>query len=287
MNARRIPLIVGIILALGTGLLMLNYLTSVRRQTADVATRTVVVAARDIPARVPITVAMLATAQRPSNQVDPDALNDRSKAVGSISLITIPSGSVLTDSKIGLVNALALPRRLSAGLRAVSISIDRVKGVSGLIQPGDRVDIIAVPPRVGNETPRATTILRGVLVLAMGGETETARATPSPENQNLTTVTLAVLPKQADLLALADVNTTLRLALRAPQEPIRAFPAEPLQLGVNPQPPAAAPAPAPARAPAVAQVAQAPKPQVAAPHRAAASVPVIYGDQVGAPGGSQ
>jgi pilus assembly protein CpaB len=278
MNARRIPLIVGIILALGTGLLMLNYLSSTRGQSNEVAQRTIVVAAHDIPARVPITTAMLATAQRPSSQIDPDALSDRSQAAGSISLITIPSGSSVTASKIGLVSALALPGRLSSGLRAVSISIDRVKGVSGLIQPGDRVDVIAVPPRVGNETPRATTILRGVLVLAMGGQTESARATPSPENQNLTTVTLAVLPKQADLLALADVNTTLRLALRAPQEPIRAFPAEPLQLGVNPQPPAPAPAP---------QLAQAPKPRPDARQRPAFSVPVIYGDQLVTPDSRQ
>lgn len=280
MNARSIPLIVGIILALGTGLLMLNYLSSVRGQSNETVMRTVVVAARDIPARVAISKEMLTAVRRPSNQVDPDALNDRSQANGSFSLITIPSGSIVTASKIGLVGALALPRRLSAGLRAVSISIDRVKGVSGLIQPGDRVDVIAVPPRVGNETPRATTILRGVLVLAMGVETETAHATPSPDNQNLTTVTLAVLPKQADLLALADVNTTLRLALRAPQEPIRAFPAEPLQLGIAPQPPA--PAPAPAHGPA--QVAQVPKPRPEPSRHMGFSVPVIYGDQFITPG---
>ena len=282
MNARRIPLFVGIILALGTGVLMLNYLASVRGPAADAAaTRAVVVAAHDIPARVPITADMLMTVQRPVAEVDSDALTDRAKAVGSIALITIPSGGAVTASKIGTVSALALPRRLSSGLRAVSISIDRVKGVSGLIEPGDRVDVIAVPPRVGNETPRATTILRGVLVLAMGGETETARATPSPDNQNTTTVTLAVLPKQADLLALADVNTTLRLALRAPQEPIRAYPAEPLQLGVAPAaPPASVTVTAPAPAPPP-QVAQAAKPRPAA-QRANNSVPVYYGDQVGA-----
>jgi pilus assembly protein CpaB len=151
-----------------------------------------------------------------------------------ISLITIPNGATITQSKLGKADALAIPRRLAAGLRAVSISIDRVKGVAGLVTPGDRVDVIAVPPRVGNETPRATAIIRGALVLAMGAETEVARATPAPD-QNLTTVTLAVTPQQADLIALADVNTTLRLALRPPEESIRAFPTEELQLGIQPQ----------------------------------------------------
>jgi Flp pilus assembly protein CpaB len=118
-------------------------------------------------------------------------------------------------------------------MRAVSISIDRVKGVAGLIQPGDRVDVIAVPPRLGNEVPRAAAILRGVLVLAMGNEVETTSATPAPENQNLTTVTLALTPAQVDLLASADLNTTLRLALRPPKEPVGKFRAEPLTLGIS------------------------------------------------------
>jgi hypothetical protein len=84
--------------------------------------------------------------------------------------------------------------------------------------------------------------------------------------QNLTTVTLGVTPAQADLLATADVNATLRLALRSPQEPIGnakperfilpATPATPRTATsfVPPQPmayPFAMPPAAPARPPAV------------------------------------
>ena len=283
MNTRRLPLIVALVLAVGTGVLMINYLASLQAQSSDNHPRKVVVAARDIQARVPITGDMLAYAERPASQVDSDALSDKETATNSIALITIPAGSTVTSSKVGQVSVLALPRRLTLGLRAVSISIDRVKGVSGLIEPGDRVDVIAVPPRVGNETPRATTILRGVLVLAMGGQTESARATPSPDNQNTTTVTLAVTPKQADLLALADVNTTLRLALRPPQEPVRAYPAEPLQLGISaPQPVVAAVAPAaaaPAAPPAAPAAVMQPAPRPKS-HNADGAVQVYDGDHL-------
>lgn len=280
MITRRLPLIVGIILAIGTALLLFNYTNAGRQATAQTS-RTVVVATRDIPARAPIPGDALALVRRPVSDVDTDALAAIDQTRGTVAIITIPAGSVVTQSKIGKLDALALPRRLARGLRAVSISIDRVKGVSGLIEPGDRVDVIAVPPRVGNETPRATTILRGALVLAMGSALEAAHATPAPApDQNLTTVTLAVTPKQANLLALADVDTTLRLALRPPSESIRAYPAEPLQLGIPPQ---SAPAPAPA--------APAPAPPVAAPVPAVATigrpvprpyegVPVIDGDRL-------
>jgi pilus assembly protein CpaB len=282
-NARRIPLIIGLILALGTGVLMLNYLGSLRTQTATVATRSVYVAAHDVPARALLNDSFVTEVKRPDTQVDPDAVADRKELVGKYSLISIPAGSVVTRAKIGLGGANALPARLPIGMRAVSISIDKVKGVAGLIQPGDRVDVIAVPPRVANEVPRASAILRGALVLAMGNEVETTSATPGPDNQNLTTVTLALTPRQVDLLASADLNTTLRLALRPPKESIRAFPAEPLKLGVAertnvqvvaPAPAAVAPAP-PAPVPVVAAA----KPRVAPPP--ANAVTVIELDRIG------
>jgi pilus assembly protein CpaB len=235
-KARRVPLIVGLVLALGTAVMLLNYLGSVRATAASIdKPRTIFVAKRDIPARAALTDAYVTELKRPGKDVDPDAIASRKDLAGKYSLITIPAGTVLTASKVGAAGAAALPARLPVGMRAVSISIDRVKGVAGLIQPGDRVDVIAVPPRVGDEIPHASAILRGVLVLAMGNEVETASATPSPENQNLTTVTLALNPRQVDLLAAADLNTTLRLALRSPKEPVRAYPAEPLVLGVAPR----------------------------------------------------
>jgi pilus assembly protein CpaB len=280
-NARRIPLIVGLLLALGTGVLLLNYLTSLRPSEAAVPMKRVYLAAHDIPARALLNETYLAEATRPANDVDQDAITDRKQVAGKYSLITIPAGSVVTGSKIGEAGANALPARLPYGMRAVSISIDRVKGVAGLIQPGDRVDVVAVPPRVGSEVPRASAILRGALVLAMGNAVETTSATPSPDSQNnLTTVTLALTPQQVNLLASADLNTTLRLALRPPKEPIRAFAPEPLRLGVPdrqaplPSGPAPGPPPAYAAVPAAAPplVATAPKAQRAAPQTSGVTV---------------
>jgi pilus assembly protein CpaB len=268
-NARRIPLIVGLLLALGTGVLLLNYLGSLRGAEAAVQMKRVYVAAQDVPARALLTDAFLTETRRPASEVDQDAVTDRKAIVGKYSLITIPAGSVVTNSKIGEAGANALPARLRLGMRAVSISIDRVKGVAGLIQPGDRVDVIAVPPRVGSEVPRAAAILRGALVLAMGNAVETTSATPSPDNQNLTTVTLALTPQQVNLLASADLNTTLRLALRPPKEPIRAFAPEPLALGVperpHPNQPLYAPTPAPAAAAAPPALVAAARPRVNPP----------------------
>jgi len=273
MKNRKVALIAGLVLALGTAVLLVDYLSSLHASAAVVKSRIVYVAARDIPARAALTDEYVRKVQRPANEIAADAVGSGRDVAGKYALISIPAGSVLTKREISAGAAAALPNRLPIGMRAVSISIDRVKGVAGLIQPGDRVDVIAVPPRVGNEIPQAAAILRGVLVLAMGNEVETASATPSPENQNLTTITLALTPRQVDLLAAADLNTTLRLALRSPKEPVRAYPDEPLVLGIP-----AAPAMVAARplAPPPAAQAQSRVAAVASRH----GVEIIDGDQV-------
>lgn len=277
MNTRRTTLLVAILLAVGTGWLTLNYISSVERaNSAGSQATTVLVATTEIPARATITASMLERVTRPASAVEPDALNDPQKAVGALSLITIPVGGQITSSKVGHPSDVGLPVRLRPGMRAVSIAIDRVKGVSGLLQPGDRVDVIAVPARQNDAPSPASTILRGIRVLAVGNSLEYAQASPSPDQQNSQTITLEVTPHQADLLAMADQNTTLRLALRSPREPITSEPTEALRFPSSPQESAPVVAAAPAAAPPQVAVAARPQPRP----RVDSSVIIIDGDHL-------
>lgn len=230
MNTRRTALIAAILLAIGTGWMTLNYINGIKRANIS-EQRVVVVAATDVPARATITAEMLRQVQLPATAIEPDAIADPAEVTGKVALISIPAGGQLAVSKIGSAALSALPVRLSPGKRAVSILIDKVRGVSGLLQPGDRVDIIAIPPRNGDQVPAAATILRGIRVLAVGDTLETASATPSPEEEASTTVTLELTPSQSDLVAMADQNATLRLALRSPRESIDSEPTEALHFG--------------------------------------------------------
>jgi pilus assembly protein CpaB len=284
MNTRRTTLLIAIILAVGTGWLTLTYLSSLR--PAQNEQRQVLIAAQEIPARERLVDTMFRTEMRPASALEPDALSNPNQAVGSLALITIPAGAQLTSSEIGSNVAFALPVRLAPGMRAVSIPVDRVKGVSGMILPGDRVDVIAIPPgQSGGPPPKAVTIFRGIRVLAVGSLLENASATPSPEEQTAATVTLEVNPKQADLLAWADANSALRLALRSPREPIRSEPVEELTLlGNSGGGPAGPPAPVP---PVGAVMPGPPVPIGAAagpPARPVSPVQLIIGDQIVAPG---
>ncbi len=276
MNTRRITLIVAVVLALGTGILTLRYLSSIQQQAAvqqqDIELKPILIASKDIPARMRITPDMLTRVQRPSTEIEPGALAEPKQVEGDIALITIPTGSTLTETKVGRPAEVGLTVRLKPGMRAISIPVDRVKAVSGLLQPGDRVDVLASVPKVPGQQPKAVTIIRGALVLAINSTLETAGATPSPDNANLVTVTLGVTAAQADLLTMADLNTTLRLALRSPQEPVRSMVAETLYFPDSNAPAESSPAaPYPIAAAA---------PPVAAAPAGPPGVTVIDGDKV-------
>ncbi|MBC5799132.1 MAG: Flp pilus assembly protein CpaB [Candidatus Eremiobacteraeota bacterium] len=286
MNSRRITMIIAVVVAVAAGLLTVRYLTAVDRSTqpAVVETKPVLIASVDIPARAKIAPEMLTKVTRPVTQVEPGALSDPHAAEGDLALVSIREGSTITDSEVGQPAAIGITGKLKPGMRAVSIPMDLVKSVSGLVQPGDRVDVMASVNKSSKNLPTRT-IIRGALVLAVNSTLEPG-AQPSPAPGQPTTsgsapdvVTLAVTPDQADLLTFADLNTTLRLALRSPTEPIRSYGAESLVL------PTDAPA-APPPAPPPANVAPPPNPvpppavRVPAPAVKPTGIIVIEGDQV-------
>ena len=282
MNKRTIMLAVAGILAIGAGLLTFNYLSSANKQGAAVPERPVLVAAQAIPAHTAITPDMVHVVMRSADAIDPNALSNESQANGIVALANLPAGSAITSSNTSTVAMISLATRLHPGMRAISIPVDDVKDVSGMVQPGDHVDVIAIPPRVTTTQPKAYTILRDIEVLAVGGSVNFTNAAPqngqnAAQQSDARTVTLEVTASQADLLAMADLNSVLRLALRTPREKAEFAKTEQIVFA-NPDPPSAPNAPAKPSGPA-------PDPR---PHRVFLSpVVVIDGDRIDGPDGAQ
>ena len=141
------------------------------------------------------------------------------------------------------------------GMRAITIGVNEIKGVAGFIKPGSHVDVLAtlnygvtpLSPSVtaGQSAPQkedvkiTTTVLQDIKVLAVaqqlyadhptGGDThKTTNATTSSSpviQQPASSITLAVTPKQAEILALAENQGDLKLVLRQQED------AEQLSLG--------------------------------------------------------
>ena len=115
---------------------------------------------------------------------------------------------------------------LKPGTRAVSITVDASQSSSGLIQPGDRIDVILIQSFGDTVEPSrkevAETVLVDVLVLAVDQSlSTTARAAPaerrvgSLESQLPKTVSLEVSPRQAETLFVASQLGRLGVSVRA------------------------------------------------------------------------
>jgi len=113
---------------------------------------------------------------------------------------------------------------LSAGARAVSVAVDAVTGVSGLIWPGDRVDVILtqeVDPSVAPPSRRimSQTVLTEVRVIAVDQQiVQGATGDGTAVGKVARTVTLEVSPAQAELLTVAQRLGALSLSIRPFQE---------------------------------------------------------------------
>lgn len=148
---------------------------------------------------------------------------------GSVLKNSKKSGEVLTELDLVRPGDFAfLSAVLTPGSRAITIRTDDVTGGAGLIQPGNRVDVILSGPLenktagLRSGTPVARTILTDVKVIAINRQAENAPAETvgSVQARNAKpgekgTATLEVSPKEAEVLAVAKTMGDLSLSLRS------------------------------------------------------------------------
>lgn len=108
---------------------------------------------------------------------------------------------------------------LSQGMRAVSVPLKAETGVSGLVLPGDRVDLIVthqINEKIGAENERvlrrgAETVLTNLRVIAIGQKTHDEKGQPMVAK----TATLEVTSRQAEAVSLAVELGKISLSLRS------------------------------------------------------------------------
>lgn len=118
----------------------------------------------------------------------------------------------------------SLAGRTPPGKRAITVMIDSLGAVGGLVNPGDYVDVIAhlnIPKTAGaeeeNKAKKETLtamIFQRLLVLAINTNLDEPGAYDDQQKEKTLKVTFAVTPEEAGLLAFADKNGSLELSLR-------------------------------------------------------------------------
>jgi pilus assembly protein CpaB len=101
---------------------------------------------------------------------------------------------------------------LKPGKRAIAVKGDKVIGISGFINPGNRVDVLVTIEDPKKKEDKTKTILENILVLATGTQIqENDKGEPAPVD----VYTLEVDPEDGEKLALAATEGSVQLALRS------------------------------------------------------------------------
>lgn len=193
---------------------MLSAAASPRREP----TRPVVLVAQDVPAGVPVPREALARVLWPSRVALPEAFGAVDSVAGRVTRVPLTRGEP--------VRATALaPRGAAPGLegtitpdhRAIAVRVGEAAGVSGLVRPNSRVDVL-VTNRGDTDGVTARLVMADVRVLGVGSARPadaTAGDAKEPVAANIASVvTLEVTPMQAAQLAAAEGQGTIQVVLR-------------------------------------------------------------------------
>ncbi len=196
----------------------------------------VLVAARGLAAGEKISAETIAIRQVPREWMPPSALRPHEfDAVNQSALSrAVEAGNPLTLEHLRQTKAAHSAVTLERGYRAVSIAVDEVSSVGGLIQPGDRVDLwgTALSQGAGDSTqilqiqaeaPKgsrpAKLVAENLRVIATGQKTERAEGTLNSEAiAAYSSVTLAVPAAVAAAVLGGQFQGRLGIALRAPAD---------------------------------------------------------------------
>jgi pilus assembly protein CpaB len=132
-----------------------------------------------------------------------------------------PNQPVITTDVLRPRDRGFLAAVLRPGTRAISIGVDVVTGASGLIWPGDEVDLILTQnlQQQGAESPGrrvvGETILSAVRVIAVDQQISHSGTDATAGRVVARTVTLEVLPEQAERLAVAQQLGRISLVVRS------------------------------------------------------------------------
>jgi pilus assembly protein CpaB len=153
----------------------------------------------------------------PKNQIPEGAVtNHEQYAERSLRVSAVPNEVIMT-AKLNEKGVFGGSSEIPEGMRVATVPVNVTKTHSGLILPGDRVDVVvtytATIPNRG-QIRKAKTILQYIEIFATDNIRQSA--VPNGENKEVAAknISLIVTPEQYNVLMLAESKGTLSLALR-------------------------------------------------------------------------
>jgi pilus assembly protein CpaB len=133
--------------------------------------------------------------------------------IGRGLIVQVQENEPILSSKLAAVGmGGGLPVIIDEGMRAITVAVDAVVGVSGFVLPSTRVDVLLTLNSSENlKEPATKLLMQNVRTLAAG---QSIQQDKEGKPQEVPVVTFLVSPEQAETLALASQQGRIQLTLR-------------------------------------------------------------------------
>lgn len=213
MGSKRTLIVAGAVLAAALAAFAnYAYLDSVQDRAYDNAELLkVFVVAKDIPKGLPgeqsIQEEFIKSDRIPREFRPATALTDLNTIRGKVALASLSVGQVVVDGAFvdPKVAQVSFSQRIPAGQVAVTVSVDQVRGVAGLLVPGDKVNLLV------SDAGSQRFLFQNVNILAIGtSAAPQAGETQAAINPGSNLITFAVPPvAAAKIVAAGSIYLTL------------------------------------------------------------------------------
>jgi Flp pilus assembly protein CpaB len=216
-------LILGLLLAMGSGFVVFVVLRFAQAKPTA-ATTQIAIAIQNVPARSPVEAGQVGVTDWPQAVPTPiGAVDQPSAVIGKLALIPIYPGQPILSQMVVEQEQPKQTRSnaaliLEKGMVAQAIPVTVVSDVAEAIQPGDRVDVVAIFKAQSSSANSvvAQRLLADVLILQVGSWSNSPKSSQTGVANATSVVTLQIKPQDALVLHYAIENAaSFTFVLRA------------------------------------------------------------------------
>jgi pilus assembly protein CpaB len=188
------------------------------KEQSRIETSPVVVVTRDMHEGELIDRQAVSVDQWPAQTIPAGAFAIADSVVGRVTRVAVFKGEPIVPGRLAPPGTgPGLQVKINPGKRAMAVKVNDVVGISGLIQPDSRVDVLVTLREDGNVSRQvAKLFMTNMRVLSVGTQVQ-----PGEDGRPITanTVTLEVTPDEAERLAVAMNQGSIQLVLRGYGDP--------------------------------------------------------------------
>ncbi len=205
------------------------YLNSVQdRAYKDAERLKVFVVGKDIPKGLPgeqsVQEEFIKADEIPREFRPGTAITDLAPIRGKVAVTNLSAGQVVVEGMFvdPKVAQITFAQRIPAGQVAITVSVDQVRGVAGLLVPGDKVNILI------NDGGAERFLFQNVNIIAIGtSAAPQAGEAAAAVNPGSGLITFSVPPLAAAKIALASANNIYLTLVPPDNQPVPVPPVEP------------------------------------------------------------